>query len=104
MAVRITVASCQDDFAHVDTSEGTVAAARRGGRTLGSRFGFNLIYASLRKPTAVWVADFEVPGQHFEPVRQAPFIRSDRPLEDQLEHRLLLAGTRSLRARRQSPL
>src|SRR3979409_1815652 len=32
MAVRITLASCQDDFAHVDTNEGTVDAARRGGR------------------------------------------------------------------------
>jgi hypothetical protein len=104
MAVRITLASCQDDFAHVDTSEGTVDAARRGGRTSRSRFGFNLIKAPLAEPTAVWVADFEVPDQHFEPVRQAAFIRSDRPLEEKLEHRLLLAGMRSLRARRQSPL
>jgi hypothetical protein len=104
MAVRITLASCQDDFAHVDTSEGTVDAARRGGRTSRSRFGFNLIKAPLCKPTAVWVADFEVPEQHFEPVRQAAFIRSDRPLEEKLEHRPLLAGMRSLRARRQSPL
>src|ERR1700704_5812259 len=101
MAVRITLASCQDDFAHVDTSEGTVDAARRGGRILRSRFGFKLIKAPLCEPTAVWVADFEVPEQR-KPVRESAFIRSDRPLEKKLEHRL--AGMRSLRARRQSPL
>jgi hypothetical protein len=85
MAVRFTQAT------HL-AAPGETTTRRSLSQALRSRFGFNLIQAPLRKHTAIWVGDFEVPETRFEPAPHPVPARSRRPLDEHLELRLLLRG------------